>query len=111
MDVLISEAIGYSVEQLGYERIRSQQKEVLEHLLQGEDSLLVAPTGHGKSFVFEAMPFAMSYIQEKQLGQSDTPKIVLVISPLISLMKTQATDLRNRGISAAYLQVSTYINP
>jgi superfamily II DNA helicase RecQ len=65
----------------------------MEKLLRGQDCLLVAPTRHGKSFMFEAMPFATSYIRmkkektEKKEKTDDCKTMVLVISPLISLMK------------------------
>ena len=103
MDELVSDAIEFSATKLGYESIRPHQRTILEKMLSGSDSLLVAPTGTGKSFVFEAFPFAVEFIRKKK-GE-DTRCIILVISPLISLMKLQAKKLKDKGISAAYLQV------
>ena len=104
MDDLIQEAIAHSLIKTGYTCIRPHQKEILEKALSGQDCLFVAPTGSGKSLIFEAFPSALSFIRRKE--GDDIRAIVVVISPLISLMKMQAKDLKRRGISAAYLQVS-----
>jgi ATP-dependent DNA helicase RecQ len=103
MNGTFEEAIAFSLWKLGYSEMRQHQKDVLEKMLLGSDSLLVAPTGMGKSFLFEAMPFAMEYIKRQK--NEDPRCVVLVISPLISLMKLQAKKLKNKNISAAYLQV------
>ena len=105
MDKLIEDSLKCAVQMLGYDSIRPEQKDILTKLLSGMDCLYVAPTGSGKSFIFEALPFATSYINnKKQNNKLDT--LVLVISPLVSLMQMQARDLNSRGIKAAYLQVN-----
>ena len=103
MDRLISDAIQHSLKRLGYTTIRQHQQDILEKLLRGQDCLLVAPTGSGKSFIFEAAPFAFSYLNSKT-GCSKQGNMVVVVSPLISLMRLQARKLQERNIHAAYLQ-------
>jgi len=77
----------------GYSTFRPQQKEVIEHLLEGNDAVVLMPTGGGKSLCYQ-MPALV-------LGG-----LTLVISPLIALMKDQVQALRSNGIPAAFLNSS-----
>ena len=88
MENLINDALQYSVQKLGYSSIRQHQKDILEKVLMGQDCLFVAPTGSGKSFIFEAIPPALQYLNTRQ-SLKNKGKIV-VVSPLISLMRLQA---------------------
>jgi ATP-dependent DNA helicase RecQ len=75
---------------LGHARFRPGQREAIERLLTVGRLLLVAPTGGGKSLVYQ-LPATL-------LGGT-----TLVISPLISLMQDQVRALEARGIAATYL--------
>lgn len=77
----------------GYREFRPLQRDIIEHVLSGKDSLVLMPTGGGKSLCF-------------QLPSLCLPGMTLVISPLISLMKDQVDALRANGIDAAYLNSS-----
>src|SRR5699024_9598426 len=74
----------------GYSSFRSRQKEIIETILAGKDTLGVLPTGGGKSICY-------------QLSALMLPGLTVVISPLISLMKDQVDSLSQLGIPAAYL--------
>ncbi|HZZ27787.1 MAG TPA: DNA helicase RecQ [Pirellulales bacterium] len=74
----------------GFQQLRPFQAEAIEAALTGRDSLVVLPTGGGKSLCYQAPP-AMT-------GGTD-----VVISPLISLMKDQVDGLRECGYPAAAL--------
>ena len=74
----------------GYDSFRNGQKQVIEQVLRGEDSLCIMPTGGGKSLCYQ-IPALM------QDG------ISLVITPLISLMKDQVDQLEQLGIPAALI--------
>ncbi len=74
----------------GFDRLLPMQAEAIEAALAGRDSLVVLPTGGGKSLCYQAPP-AVS-------GGTD-----VVISPLISLMKDQVDGLRECGYPAAAL--------
>jgi ATP-dependent DNA helicase RecQ len=69
---------------------RRGQLDILKSVLEGRDTLAVMPTGGGKSLCY-------------QLPALYRPGIVVVVSPLISLMKDQVQALRNRGIPAGCL--------
>ncbi len=76
--------------QLGFEAFRPGQREAIESLLIERRLLLVAPTGGGKSLVY-------------QLPACLLPGTTLVISPLIALMHDQVAALEARGVAATYL--------
>ncbi len=70
-------------------------------VLDGRDSVLVLPTGGGKSLCFQAPALVLP----PSAVDGETPRrgFALVVSPLISLMKDQVDGLRVDGVSAAYL--------
>lgn len=72
----------------GYEDFRGIQREIIESVGSGRDTLGLMPTGGGKSITFQVPALA-------QEG------VCLVITPLIALMKDQVSHLRQRGIRAA----------
>jgi ATP-dependent DNA helicase RecQ len=72
----------------GYTSFRPLQREAMDAVLAKRDSLLVLPTGGGKSLCFQAPAIAME-------------GLALVVSPLISLMKDQVDTLVGNGVAAA----------
>ena len=74
----------------GHEQFRPLQKDIIDHILKGQDALIVLPTGGGKSLCY-------------QLPALIFDGVTVVVSPLISLMQDQVTQLENRGICAAFL--------
>ncbi len=77
----------------GFDRFIGHQKEIIQHLISGNDALVLMPTGGGKSLCFQ-----IPSIVRKGTG--------IVISPLIALMQDQVDDLVQSGIRASFLNSS-----
>ena len=94
-------ALQYALERLGRPSLilKPEQTQAIKSVLMGKDTFVWLPTGFGKSICFEALPFAYDY----KLGNKDNRSLVLVISPLISLMVSQVITLRRYGVSAAVI--------
>jgi ATP-dependent DNA helicase RecQ len=74
-------------------------------VLTRRDSVLVLPTGGGKSLCFQAPAVVMAPCPARP-GEGPRQGFALVVSPLIALMKDQVDGLRVDGVSAAYLNSS-----
>lgn len=77
----------------GYDRLRPLQREAMECVLRGRDSIVVLPTGGGKSLCYQVPALLL-------------PGLTLVVSPLISLMKDQIDALAACGVPAGRLDSS-----
>lgn len=77
----------------GYSNFRSVQLDVIERTLAGHDSLVLLPTGGGKSLCY-------------QIPALVADGVALVVSPLIALMQDQVVALEQNGVNAAFLNSS-----
>ncbi|WP_288129385.1 DNA helicase RecQ [Microbulbifer sp.] len=77
----------------GYTDFRGDQRAIIETLVEGQDALVLMPTGGGKSLCYQIPALAR-------------PGCGVVISPLIALMQDQVEALRAAGVSAAFLNSS-----
>ena len=74
----------------GYTEFLGQQEAIIEHTVAGGDSLVLMPTGGGKSLCY-------------QIPSIVRDGVGVVVSPLIALMRDQVEGLRHTGVRAAYL--------
>ncbi len=79
-----------ALQKFGLSEFRKGQREVIDHVIAGNDCLCVMPTGGGKSLCY-------------QLPSIVRNGLTIVISPLIALMKDQVDTLVKRGISATLI--------
>ncbi len=99
MDVLAQEnptkihALKILKDYYGFDAFRLQQEDIVSDLLQGEDLLVLMPTGGGKSICYQ-----IPAILRQGVG--------IVVSPLIALMEDQVASLKLQGIKAAYYNSS-----
>src|SRR6476469_1613680 len=77
----------------GYGKFRLNQEEIINTVLSGKDTVVLMPTGGGKSICY-------------QLPALILDGLTIVVSPLIALMKDQVDALHGIGVSAAYLNSS-----
>ena len=87
------EIISLLKKKFGYDSFREGQESLINSVITGRDVLGIMPTSGGKSLCY-------------QIPSLIVDGIVLVISPLISLMKDQVDALNESGIPAAYLNSS-----
>ena len=74
----------------GYQQFRFNQQDIIENVLAKKDSVVLMPTGGGKSLCYQVPALALD-------------GVTIVVSPLIALMKDQVDALRVNGIAAAFL--------
>lgn len=77
----------------GYSEFRGHQGAIIEHLINGQDALVLMPTGGGKSLCYQIPALAREGVG-------------IVVSPLIALMQDQVDALLQLGVKAAFLNSS-----
>lgn len=82
----------------GFEELHDFQRRVLDAIDAGQDCLAVSPTGSGKTLCF-GLPAAT-----EMMRPAESRRIVLVVSPLIALMRDQASRLQARGLECAVFE-------
>ena len=80
-------------EQFGYPAFRGKQEEIIKRTLDGNHSLVIMPTGSGKSLIYQIPALLLT-------------GLTIVISPLIALMKDQVDALRRKKIDATFINSS-----
>ena len=91
VQVTTDEALAGVLERFwGYSSFRPLQRDAMDAIIAGRDSIVVLPTGGGKSLCFQAPALVRD-------------GVAVVVSPLISLMKDQVDTLVGNGVPAAFI--------
>jgi len=77
----------------GYNQFRHQQQAIVDHVISGQDAMVLMPTGGGKSLCYQIPALARD-------------GLAIVVSPLIALMQDQVEALQQLGVNAAFLNSS-----
>ena len=93
MNEVMSRAAQVLHEVWGYSAFRGPQAEIIEHVANGGDALVLLPTGGGKSLCYQ-----VPALMRDGMG--------VVVSPLIALMQDQVAALREAGVRAEFLNSS-----
>ena len=86
-------AVAVLRDRFGYPEFRAGQAEAVANVLAGKETVVILPTGGGKSLCYQVPALLL-------------PGLTVVVSPLISLMKDQVDALERRGIPAAFINSS-----
>ncbi|MFF7974527.1 DNA helicase RecQ [Streptomyces sp. NPDC007905] len=92
-----SEALATLHRVFGYDAFRGEQQAVIEHVVAGEDAVVLMPTGGGKSLCY-------------QIPALVRPGTGVVVSPLIALMQDQVDALRALGVRAGFINSTQDFN-
>lgn len=99
-DEAITAAVSSSLSIFGVEALKPLQLLALRYIVRGRDVFACFPTGFGKSLIFHILPLVCSRLSANGFRQYPTNPIVLVVSPLKSLMSDQVSILTSKGIRA-----------
>jgi len=85
----------------GYDSFRGSQAAIVQRVITGGHSLVIMPTGSGKSLCYQVPALLF-----EPAASGDSLPLTIVLSPLIALMKDQVDTLRSRKIEATYINSS-----
>jgi ATP-dependent DNA helicase RecQ len=85
-----------------FSEFRGCQEAVIAHTMANKHSLVMMPTGGGKSLCFQIPALMLA----DAAAPCDSKPLTLVLSPLIALMKDQVDSLQSRGIEATFINSS-----
>ena len=99
-DPQFASLLSYAVSKVGKAGmvLKPEQVQAVRHVYEGKDVFLWLPTGFGKSICYEILPFLF----DLKLASAEC-SIVIVVSPLVSLMVDQVASLRSRGVCAVIM--------
>ena len=108
LDQQLDKVLDYGLAKLGMDRntLKDKQRDAIKSLMNWNDTMVILPTGYGKSLVYHAAPFCLAYLIHAQKcscnedSHIEQKNIAVIVSPLTTLMFDQFKDLTDRVISA-----------
>ena len=95
IEARFNEAFDFIKNVFNVAELYEDQVKLIKAFCQGQNIFFNAPTGYGKSIVFQALPWIYDIVHEQFVGFST----LIVISPLQSLMEDQCNRMKDVGIS------------
>ena len=92
----VEAAIASSCTTVGVANLKDKQKEAITSFVEGNDVVVILPTGYGKSLCYALLPLVFECLRGED-------SIVICISPLTSLMMEQRARFSHRGLSAEFV--------
>lgn len=99
----VMDALAILKKRFGHAAFRGQQEAIIDRTIAGGHSLVIMPTGGGKSLCFQVPALLHAATADRATTQKP---LTLVLSPLIALMKDQVDALQDKGIRAAFINSS-----
>ena len=95
MALVFDECLAYAMKCIGKDGvyINDEQKEPIKNVYEGMDVFVWLPTGYGKSVCYECLPFLFDMKLDRHTSEHGR-SVVLIVSPLVSLMVDQVSSLR-----------------
>jgi ATP-dependent DNA helicase RecQ len=100
--VSLSDPESILAEYFGHREFRGPQGDIIRRTIDGNHSLVIMPTGMGKSLCFQIPALILA----KRVRPESRIPLTVVLSPLIALMKDQVDALKQRGIAATFINSS-----
>ncbi len=107
LDSRFQEAFDFIKFAFNIDSLYQDQTELIKVFCNGKNIFFNAPTGYGKSLVFQSLPWVFDIVHEQTIGFST----LIVISPLRSLIEDQCLGLKEAGISCIALYGDNTSNP
>ena len=102
----VEKALREAAESIGITRLKDEQKDAILAFASGRDVFVSLPTGYGKSICYSCLPGLFSRLRTTKVScanSSESLHIVVVVSPLVSIMKDQTRDFNGRGLPSTYI--------
>lgn len=102
-------AVKEASESLGVSKLKKEQKDALVAFASGRDVFVSLPTGFGKSLCYSCLPGVFARLRSTACSSDSSIElfpIVVIVSPLVSIMKDQTRDFNQRGLSSIYVTSS-----
>ena len=102
----VNAAVKAAVRRLGYDAPTTEQKDAVTAFVRGKDVFVSLPTGSGKSLCYACLPWVFDALRSGgEVSESQSQSIVVIVSPLLSLMKDQVSCFNSRGLNCEFVSI------